>query len=111
MCWRLVPLPCHDTARGTGLAIGHLRAGRRDGSARDGRRVDRAQRGRIRRLGGGCDPAGLAQQPDSEPGAAGAAVAVGPGEHGSGLAGGVGGEGEPGLANQGGDDRGELPDQ
>ncbi len=35
MRWRLVPPPCHDMAtRGTGLAIGRLRAGRRDGSAR-----------------------------------------------------------------------------
>jgi hypothetical protein len=35
MRWRLVPLPCHGMAsRGTGLAIGHPRAGRRDGSAR-----------------------------------------------------------------------------
>lgn len=59
------------------------------------RRVDRAQRGRIRRLGGGCDPAGLAggglvQQPGSEPGVAGAVVAFGMGEDGGGLARGVG---------------------
>jgi hypothetical protein len=62
----------------------------------DVRRADRAQRGRIWRLGGGCgDPAGLAdgglvQQPDSEPGVAGAVVAFGLGEHGSGLGRGVG---------------------
>jgi hypothetical protein len=78
------------------------------------RRADRAQRGRIRRLGGGFDPAGLAggrlvQQPGSQPGAAGAVVAFGLGEQGGSLAGSVGGEGEPGLADQGGEDRGELP--
>jgi len=69
----------------------------------DVRGADRAQRGRIRRLGGGCDPAGgagggLVQQPDSEPGVTGTVVAFRPGEHGGGLARGIGGQREPGLA-------------
>jgi hypothetical protein len=58
---------------------------------------------------GGLAGGGLVQQPGSEPGVAGAVVAFGVGEHGGGLGRGIGGEGEPGLAGQGGEDRGELP--
>jgi hypothetical protein len=77
------------------------------------RRVDGAQRGRIRDLGSGCDPAGLAdgdlvQQPDGQAGVAGAFARFGLGEHGCGIPRGVGGQGEPGLAGQGGEDGGEL---
>jgi len=77
------------------------------------RRADRAQRGRIWGMGGHGYPAGLAggdlvQQPDGQPGVAGAVAAVGLGEHPRGLAGGRGGEREPGLTGQDGEDAGEL---